>query len=307
MRGCERPKIVVRNDFTFFSFDPKLPPAAEVEQGLLVEIETKDCFSNQITEEEQLVTEIDFSRINPATGPIFVKGAKKGDALAVRIHRIDLKEQGAIVTIPKEGILGDKVRQAKTVICNVDQDKVKFLNLGLPVRKMIGVIGVATPENTPTGTPGRHGGNMDTTVITEGATVYFPVSYDGALFGLGDLHAVMGDGEICVAACEIAGSVAVEFKSISAMSPSWPCVETKDWLYIIVSDEDINKAFYVATDLAVKSLEHALQIDWHDAYMLASLAMDLEICQLVDPRKTVRAKLPKSLISAEKLLEAISE
>jgi len=306
MMGCERPKIVVRSDSTFFSFDPKLPPAAEAEQGLLVEIETKDCFSDQITEERQLVTEIDFSRINPATGPIFVKGAKRGDALAVMIHRIDLKNHGTIVTIPQEGLLGDKVRQAKTSICDVSQDKVKFLNFSLPIRKMIGVIGVATPESTPTGTPGRHGGNMDTTVITEGATVYFPVSYDGALFGLGDLHAVMGDGEVCVAACEIAGSVTVEFKSISGMAPSWPCVETRDWLYIIVSDEDINKAFYMAADLAVKSFEHALQIDWHDAYMLASLAMDLEICQLVDPRKTVRAKLPKSLISIDKLLEAIS-
>ncbi|KRT36341.1 acetamidase/formamidase family protein [Acetomicrobium hydrogeniformans] len=305
MNCCQKPDVVVSSESTFFSFDPQLPPAATVDQDVLVQIEAKDCFSNQITEEDQLVSEIDFSRINPATGPIYVKGAKKGDALAVTIHKIDLKQKGAIVTIPKEGVLGDMAEEARTVICDIHSDQLKFKHLNLALKRMIGVIGVATPENTPTGTPGRHGGNMDATVITEGATVYFPVSCDGALFGLGDLHAVMGDGEVCVAACEIAGNVTVSFKALDKLAPMWPCVETKDWLYIVVSDEDINKAFYEATRLTVRAFEGALDLDWHDAYMLASMAMDLEICQLVDPRKTVRAKLPKNLISIDLLLKAI--
>ena len=83
---------------------------------------------------------------------------------------------------------------------------------------------------------------MDATVITEGATVYFPVSCDGALFGRGP-SCSDGNGEVCVAACEIAGNVTVSFKALDKLAPMWPCVETKDWLYIVVSDEDLNKAF----------------------------------------------------------------
>ena len=306
MTGKGSPLINISDETTFFSFDPGLTPIAEVEQNVLVKIETKDCFSNQIASEEQLIMDIDFSRINPATGPIFIKGAKRGDALAVKIHKIDLKQQGAIVTIPEEGLLGDEVKEARTRVCDIGAEEIQFLNLSLPLKKMIGVIGVATPEKTATGTPGRHGGNMDATVITEGVTVYFPISYEGALFGLGDLHAVMGDGEVCVAACETPGYVTVEFESLNEFAPPWPCVEAKDWLYIIVSDEDINKAFYEATEVAVRALQNALKLDWHDAYMLSSMAMDLEICQLVDPRKTIRSKLPKSLISIEELLKSIS-
>ncbi|MEG3065220.1 hypothetical protein [Acetomicrobium sp.] len=78
MTGSESPLINISDESTFFSFDPGLTPIAEVEQNVLVKIETKDCFSNQITSEEQLIMDIDFSRINPATGPVFIKGAKKG-------------------------------------------------------------------------------------------------------------------------------------------------------------------------------------------------------------------------------------
>ncbi|MGB4097595.1 MAG: acetamidase/formamidase family protein, partial [Acetomicrobium sp.] len=114
MTGKGSPLINISDETTFFSFDPGLTPIAEVEQNVLVKIETKDCFSNQIASEEQLIMDIDFSRINPATGPIFIKGAKRGDALAVKIHKIDLKQQGAIVTIPEEGLLGDEVKEART-------------------------------------------------------------------------------------------------------------------------------------------------------------------------------------------------
>jgi len=126
MTGSESPLINISDESTFFSFDPGLTPIAEVEQNVLVKIETKDCFSNQITSEEQLIMDIDFSRINPATGPVFIKGAKKGDALAVKIHKIDLKQQGAIVTIPEEGLLGDKVKEARTGYAILKQKKFNF-------------------------------------------------------------------------------------------------------------------------------------------------------------------------------------
>ena len=196
----------------FFSFGPALKPAYKVPRNEDIAIHTLDCFSNQLGSENQLVTDIDFSRVNPATGPIYIEGARPGDALKVSIKAIELEDTGVIVTVPGFGVLGNRVSKARTRLCRISDDGVEFLGLKLPFSKMIGVIGVASPEETPTGTPGRHGGNMDSRVITEGSILYLPVFFEGALFGLGDLHAVMGDGEVCVAACETKGRVIVEKK-----------------------------------------------------------------------------------------------
>ena len=85
---------------------------------------------------------------------------------------------------------------------------------------MIGVIGVA-PEGEPVncGTPGSHGGNMDNTAITTGATLYFPVAVEGALFGCGDMHAAMGDGEISVSGAEVAGWATVTLTALPGPAP----------------------------------------------------------------------------------------
>ena len=91
---------------------------------------------------------------------------------------------------------------------------------------MIGVIGVAPNEGEIScGTPGDHGGNMDTTLIAEGATLYFPVFHKGALFSLGDVHAAMGDGEVCVSGIEIPAKVTVTLEVIKDQSLSVPVVE----------------------------------------------------------------------------------
>ncbi len=295
----------LKSDACLFSFGPDLKPAISVEKGSVVRIETKDCFSNQITSEKQLVTEIDFSKVNPATGPIYVEGAKRGDALKVKILDVEISDRGVIVIVPGAGVLGDLVKEPKTRVCEIKDGFVTFGGLKIKCRPMIGVIGVASDEEVPCGTPGRHGGNLDTKVIGKGATVFFPVFRDGALFGLGDLHAVIGDGEVCVASCEVSGEVTVELDVVEGKAPRWPVVETDDAFYILVSDEDVSKAFREATELAVRVLQHSNSLSWEDAYMLASMVVDVEVSQLVNPRKTVRVRIPKEYASTSKLLEAI--
>jgi amidase len=299
-------RVVITEENTFFAFDPSISPAATVDSGDTVVFHTKDCFSNQLLSEEQLVTTIDFSRVNPATGPVYVRGAEPGDSLLVDILSIETADRGFIVTAPGAGALGDLVKQAKTRACYVRGGNVEFRGLTLKANKMIGVIGVATSERTPTGTPGRHGGNLDTKLITEGARVILPVEFTGALLGIGDLHAAMGDGEICVAACEVPGKVEAKVGVAKGLRVPWPVVETADAFYILVSHEDLSQAVKEASMVAVQVLEKGLGLEWHDAYMLASLAVDLQISQVVDQRKTVRARIPKSLVSWERLTKAFS-
>lgn len=289
----------------FYTFSPDLEPVARVKPGTLLEIETRDCFSNQLASEEQLVTQIDWSAVNPATGPVYVEGAEPGDALVVKILKIDVNSEGLLVTLPGAGALPDLVKEVRTRKCYVVGDKIVFRGSVINARKMIGVVGVATHEKTPTGVPGKHGGNLDTRYVTEGSTIYLPIEVEGALFGLGDLHAVMGDGEVCVTGCEVGGRVLVVLDVLKNSAPRWPILEYGEWVFILASSEDLGEAVREATQAGVEAISRATGMDWHDAYMLASMTMDLEISQIVDPRKTVRARLPKTLVDVAKLLASL--
>lgn len=297
--------IRVSSSNVFYSFSPETVPAIVVDTGSIVEVETLDCFSNQIVSEDQLVTEIDFSKVNPATGPIYVKNAKRGDALKIKILDIEINDRGIIVSVPGAGVLGDRVGKAKTKFCYIRNGYVYFNGVRIKARPMIGVVGVVPDKPVPTGTPGRHGGNLDTKLITTGSTIYLPVYREGGLLGIGDLHAVMGDGEICVAACEVSGRVLIEVDVVKNLAPRWPIIETDEAYYILVSKEDPREAFRETTNLAVKALAYGNSLEWEDAYMLASMIVDIQVSQLVNPLKTIRARIPKDYISLRRLLEAI--
>jgi len=297
--------VKIDDSRVFYAFSPDLEPVARVKPGTILEIETRDCFSNQLISEEQLVTQIDWSAVNPATGPVYVEGVEPGDALVVKILKIDVSSEGFLVTLPGAGALPDLVKEVKVRKCYVVGDKVVFRGSVINARKMVGVVGVATREKTPTGVPGRHGGNLDTKYVTEGSTIYLPVEAEGALFGLGDLHAAMGDGEVCVTGCEVSGRVLVVLDVIKKSAPKWPVLEYGEWVFVLVSNENLEKAVREAVQVSVEAISHATGVSWHEAYMLASVATDLEISQVVDPRKTVRVKIPKTIVDVTKLLESL--
>ncbi|AFN03891.1 formamidase [Pyrococcus furiosus DSM 3638] len=287
--------IFIPKEKHVYSFGPDMKEVARAKPGEIIVFETLDALGGQIRSEEDTVEKIDFSRVNPATGPVYIEGAEKGKILKVKILEIEVNDRGVIVTAPGAGVLGDLVKAPKTKVCRIANGFVQFGEFKIPVRPMIGVIGVASPEEIPTGTPGRHGGNMDTNLITEGSTVYFPIFKDGAYLALGDLHAVMADGEVCVSACEVSGKVTVKTEVLSG-SIEWPIVETSDAYYILVSEEDLEDAVREAVKQGVDILRRANELSWDEAYMLASLIMDVQISQLVDPRKTVRVRIPKQYL-----------
>ncbi|RLF92144.1 formamidase [Thermococci archaeon] len=284
--------IVVPKEKHVYSFGPNMKEVARAKPGDIVIFETLDALGGQIKTENDTIEKIDFSRVNPATGPVYVEGAKRGMALKVKVLDIEVADRGVIVTAPGAGVLGDKVREPKTKVCEIRDGFVHFNGLRIPIKPMIGVIGVASEEEIPTGTPGKHGGNMDTNLITIGSTVYFPVFKDGAYLALGDLHAVMADGEVCVSACEVSGRVTVKVDVVD-WKIEWPIVETSEAYYILVSHENLEEAIREAVNQGVKFIMERTGLSWDEAYMLASLVMDVQISQLVDPKKTIRVKIPK--------------
>ena len=292
--------IELNDDKTLFFFDRDLEPVLTVPSGETVRIRTKDCFGNQLQGPEDQLSEIDWEAINPATGPIYVEGAVAGGTLKVHIDNIELDAQTSSCTGKDEGVCGDRFSDWATHFCKVEDGKVVWEErLSIPLAPMIGVIGVA-PEGEPVncGTPSKHGGNMDNTAIAAGATLYFPVAVDGALFGCGDMHAVMGDGEVSVSGAEVAGYATVTLTALPELSVPNPLIENETHFGIIVSAESLDKAAELAVQQMVDLLASRTNESEADLVMLLSLVADVRVCQMVDPEKTVRFMVPKYVLDA---------
>lgn len=287
--------MVLSTDNIIFNFSKDHAPVLKVSIPSTIDVETFDCFSNQLRDPSDTLEQLDWERINPATGPIFVEGAEPGDTLKVTINRINLNEKGTVCCLENEGTLGHMIEGMHFRIVPVENDVARYLDLEIPVKKMIGVIGVA-PAGDPinTGTPGHHGGNMDTLMITEGATVYFPVAVPGVLFALGDCHAVMGDGEIGVSGLECPAVVNLTLDVIKGKAPEYPVLENKDEFAVIVSKPTVDEAITRATELMFEFLAERLTFySRPEIIMLMSLVGNVQISQVVDPEKTVRFVFPK--------------
>lgn len=281
-----------------YEMSAKHAPTLRVSAGDTVEIETYDCFLNQIQSADTSYNAIDWSQINPATGPVYVNEAKPGDILAVKIESIELAKRGVMATGPQLGVMGHRINDFTIKMVPVEKNEAVFNEkIRLPLNPMIGVIGVAPEEGEVScGTPGNHGGNMDTTLIAEGATIYFPVFHDGALFSLGDVHAAMGDGEVCVSGIEIPAKVTVKFEVIKGQSLKVPVVETADSMAFIISKETLDEAADKAVEEMVDYLIERTDLGIEEATMLLSAAGHVQVSQIVDPLKTARCLIAKSLL-----------
>ncbi|MCB7071541.1 acetamidase/formamidase family protein [Caldibacillus sp. 210928-DFI.2.22] len=275
-------------------------PVLHVPSGSQVEIETYDCFLNQIESEDTGYGSIDWDHVNPATGPIYVEDAEPGDILKVEIKKIELADEGTMVTGPNLGVMGHKLSDFSIKKVPVKDGIIRFNEkLEFPITPMIGVIGVAPAEGKINcGTPGEHGGNMDTKLITEKATLYFPVFHDGALFSLGDVHAAMGDGEVCVSGVEIPAKVSATLSVIKGQSIPTPFLENEDGFTVIVSRQTIDDAASVAVETMVQYLVDRTDMETDEVTMLLSAIGEVQISQIVDPLKTARVFVPKSVLKS---------
>jgi len=271
-------------------------------------VSTHDCFHEQINSEDQTLSEIDYDRLNPATGPIFVEGAKPGDWLKITIHDIQVADRGIAMVVPGEGVLGDLVEKGIIKVLRIEKNKCHFNSFEFPINPMIGVIGTAPSAASGTwgtASPWMHGGNMDTRDISAGSVLYLPVHTEGALLALGDCHAAMGDGELCFTGLEVQARIELTVELISGVSQKWPMLETAEAFMVIASGDTVDEALREATAQAVGILKAGLELTFEEAYLLASLYVDLKISQIVDPKKTVRASIPKTVLSEACLSSAI--
>ncbi len=273
-------------------------PVLAVNAPVTITIETMDCYSNMLRTPETRGQLVPSELINPATGPIFVEGAEPGDTLKVTIERIDIEDFGVVSCGDDCGPLAKFIKGNHLEIIEVKDGFADFLGkYQIPIHKMIGVIGVAPAGDAlRTSYPGRHGGNMDTNMITEGTVLYLPVAVDGALFAVGDVHALMGDGEVGGSGLEIPANITLELEVIKDKSYEFPIAEDSDNFCIIATEPTLDEATESCTAATLEFLKDRIDLKSQEIIMLMSLAGNLQVSQVVDPEMTVRFTFPKKFM-----------
>jgi amidase len=228
----------------------------------------------------------------PVTGPVVVRGTQPGDALRVEIHDIRIADRGAMVTLPGRGGFGDPLARFGHVV-EIDDGGVRFGDgVTIPVRPMVGKLGVAPADGEPSSsTVGPYGGNMDCKDVTAGSAVILPVQVPGALLFAGDLHAAQGDGECSLTGVEVEGSITLSCRVLPGVSVWRPVVLSGSRVITIGDGDDLDEAATAALDDLLQLVVVDRSWPREKAAMLLSAAADIAVSQLVNPRASVKASL----------------
>lgn len=240
------------------------------------------------------------------TGPIFVEGAEPGDVLEVRIKKVDLAIPYAYNAFGRtSGFIPEDFPYAKMRIIPLDRKKMmaRFApGIDIPLRPFFGSIGVAPPPSrgrVSSAPPDIHAGNLDNKELVAGTTLFIPVHVPGALLEVGDGHAAQGDGEVDITALETSLTGVLEVIVRKDLKLTWPRGETPTHWITMGADKDL----VVATKTALRQAIEFLQtkgLSKDDAYMLASVACDVRITQLVDGNVGAHVMIPKAIFTKGK-------
>ncbi len=281
-------------------WDHDRPAVTRIAPGDTLEFDVLDAAGGQFTPRSTVadVARLDFAKINPVTGPVFIDGAEPGDVLKVTLLSFVPSGWGWTANIPGFGLLADEFEDAALQIWHYDPHTLAPAAFGrhakVPLKPFTGTIGVAPAEAgvhsiVP---PRRVGGNMDIRDLSAGTELYLPVEVAGALFSVGDTHAAQGDGEVCGTAIESPMRVALGFDLIKRQPLAFPRFTTRG----PVTGHFDAKGYEVTTGIgpdlmqcarsALRSMidlltrQHSLPAV--DAYLLCSVCGDLRISEIVD-------------------------
>ena len=283
-----------------FGWDNSLAPAARIAPGESLEFEVQDASGGQLSRTSVAadVGRLDFERVNPVAGPVYVEGAEPGDILKVTVLSFAPSGWGWTASIPGFGLLADEFKEPALHLWRYDEQGLTPCAFGswarVPLKPFAGTMGVA-PEQPGCHSvvpPRRVGGNMDLRDITRGSELHLPVEVAGALFSVGDTHAAQGDGEVCGTALESPMRVALRFDLVKRQPLAFPRLITPGPVTRHLDERGYLTTTGIGPDLmtaardAVRSM-----IDWLtrergmpavEAYLLSSVCGDLRISEIVD-------------------------
>lgn len=290
--------LTIDKSHVYRALSGDIPPAAVCDPGQRVCFLTMDALGDQYVDDDDPIIDESLAG-NPSTGPLYVRGAMPGDMLKVTVEKIDLPSRMSMTTAPAAGVFGDEIPELKRRLYRVESNTIFFNDtLRFPVHPMLGVIGVAPKEgDIGTSYPGPHGGNMDCKRIVEGSTLYLPVYQPGGLLFIGDVHALMGDGEVCICGAETAAEVTVTVDLVRK-NYGGLLLLSEGKVMAICSAPTLDEAAVQAAKAMRRLLSTELGMEFHESCRVLSLVGDVRICQVVDPLMTCRMEVPMSLFDA---------
>lgn len=297
-----------------FGWDNGIAPVATIAPGTTLEFECNDAANGHFKDGSTAadVATLDFSKVNPVTGPVFIDGAEPGDALKITFGAFRPSGVGWTANIPGFGLLADQFPDPALHMWRYDAQGLAPALYGpggkVPLKPFTGTIGLALAE------PGLHsvvpprrvGGNLDVRDLAAGTELWLPVEVAGALFSVGDTHAAQGDGEVCGTAIESAMSVELTFgleKGANLRAPRFrtpgPVTRHADSLGYDVTTgigPDLMEGARAAVTDMIDLLCAREGMAAVDAYMLCSVAGDLRISEIVDmPNWVVSFYMPRQV------------
>ncbi|MDE0923712.1 acetamidase/formamidase family protein [Aurantimonas coralicida] len=297
---CSNCDYTIHSRHHHFGWDNAFQPAQTVAPGSTIEFECLDSSGGQLTAGSTVadVETLDFGKINPVTGPIFVEGAEPGDALKITIESFKPSGFGWTANIPGFGLLADDFKDPALTIWKYDPATLEPALFGkegkVPLKPFAGTIGCAPAE------PGLHsvvpprrmGGNLDIRDLSAGTVLYLPVEVAGALFSVGDTHAAQGDGEVCGTAIEspmntvltldLVKDARLQMPRFTTAGPVTRHLDAKGYEVTTGIGPDLMAGAKMAVAQMVDLLSARYQMDPVDAYMLVSTCGDLRISEIVD-------------------------
>jgi acetamidase/formamidase len=295
-------------------FSPGLQPVLTIATGDIVQYQTLDagwCDFEQVNPYEKPTKlagrnhELDWG--HALCGPIAIRGAKAGMTLEVRLNKI----RTGIWGWSTGGGWGSYWNQRLGAVegeewlmrWRLDPDVGMATNQygqTLQMNPFLGILGMPPAEagNHSTYPPRFCGGNIDCRELTEGARLFLPIPVDGALFSLGDGHAVQGDGEVSGPALECPMELAeVEFHLHPELRLTFPRAYTRAGWITFGFHEDLDEAVMIAMDGMLDLLKEQYGMAKNQAVAWSSLAVNLRVTQIVNEVKGAHAILPHGLLA----------
>lgn len=287
-----------------YDWDRARDPVLSVSPGESVRFDCLDAADGQLPDEPTVadVEAVDAPG-HALTGPVAVEGTEPGDTLAVDVIDVEHEGVGWTWVYPGEvgaGLLPEEFPDGAVHTWDLVGDVGRFVEgIEVPLSPFPGNLGVVPAEPGPHSTtpPRRVGGNLDVKHLTAGATLYLPVEVAGGLFSVGDLHAAQGDGEVCITAVEMPGTVTLRFRRVDRavdgpeLDPAGPFAPVGDGSVTATTGlgEDVDAATREAVRAMIRRLVAAFDLSRVEAYMLCSAAVDLKVSEVVNETVAVTA------------------
>lgn len=263
---------------SFSIWQPRMETAYQVSIGEVVIVEMSHGMPGLVTRDGIFRKPGPDSVINPMTGPIFIDGINQGDALAIDI--LDIK-------VGDWGYCNGRILELRDGYAEFSP------SLKLPLEPMIGGIGIAPVEDSvDTHAPGDTGGNIDCREIRAGSTLVFKARVQGAMLGMGDSHALQGDGEITGQGIETDAEAIIRFRKLPEPLSDRPVIIRSDSFSTLGAHKDLENAAWQATEDMITLLKNKTGRTAKEARLLVGLMGKLRINQIVDPTKGARMEVP---------------